>query len=101
MIGDISSDLEKLEWWNFKYQGERLFANNNRLFLFFAYTDAFEDGRPIKGKLSIIKGAVQELLDDIENTPIHTIRYLYEKDPALTGDYRAQALSLLITDSKQ
>lgn len=32
-------ELYPLEWWNYKYQGERLFCNNNRLFVFLAYTN--------------------------------------------------------------
>ena len=29
----IEKEIKKLEWWNYKYQGPRLFMNNNRWFL--------------------------------------------------------------------
>ena len=34
MIQEVSNDTTTLEWWNYKYQGERLFSNNNRFFVF-------------------------------------------------------------------
>ena len=49
-----SDQLRSLEWWNYKFQGERLFSNNNRLFVFLAYKNRFQDGRELKGKTAEI-----------------------------------------------
>ena len=100
LIETIPHDLKKLEWWNYKYQGERLFSNNNRLFIFLAYKNVFEDGRPIKGNLDVIDNAVKTLLDSISLDQINKINYRYEKDHSLTGNYSAKSLSILITDTK-
>ena len=96
----ISIELRKLEWWNYKYQGERLFCNNNRMFIFLAYLDSFEDGRPLKGKLSEIGKAIRELLDNLTERNIHTINYVYEKEADLNGTYSTLCLSTLITGNK-
>jgi len=96
----ISSELDKLEWWNYKYQGERLFSNNNRLFVFLAYTNVFEDGRPIKGELDYIGDSVASLLDSICNEKINNIRYHYDKERSLAGDYSVKSISLLIKKAK-
>lgn len=96
----ISRELKKLEWWNYKYQGERLFCNNNRIFVFLAYIDSFEDGRPLKGKLNEIGNAIHEMLDSLEEHEIHTINYVYEKEQDLNGEYSTLCLSTLITGNK-
>jgi len=100
LINNITGELKKLEWWNYKYQGERLFSNNNRLFLFLAYNNDFEDGRPIKGKLDIIEKNVNAFLDSITLEEINTIKYHYDKDPSLVGDYSAFSKSILIRTDK-
>ena len=74
--------------------------NNNRLFIFLAYKNVFEDGRPIKGKLDIIENSVKNLLDSITLNQINKINYKYEKDRSLTGNYSVKSLSILITDEK-
>lgn len=93
----ISRELRKLEWWNYKYQGERLFCNNNRMFVFLTYLDSFKDGRPLKGKLSEIGDAIHELLDNLTEGNIHRTNYVYEKETNLNGNYSALCLSILIT----
>lgn len=98
-VSRIASELKKLEWWNFKYQGERLFSNNNRLFIFLAYINAFEDARPIKGKLEKIRSAVNQLLDSAAPESINTLHYHYDKEASLVGDYTVKSLSVLITDT--
>ncbi len=100
LVENIGTELKKLEWWNYKFQGERLFSNNNRLFIFLAYTNAFEDGRPLKGKIEIIENAVNNLLNNINKSNINTIKYHYDKEAALTGNYTALSTSLLITANK-
>ncbi|QCX34703.1 hypothetical protein FDN13_13880 [Caloramator sp. E03] len=99
-VEKIGSELKKLEWWNYKYQGERLFSNNNRLFIFLAYTNAFEDGRPLKGKLDVIESAVNDLLNSINVNKINTIKYHYDKDPSKVGNYSAKSVSILIKGEK-
>lgn len=87
--------LHSLEWWNYKYQGERRFCNNNRLFVFLAYTNKFVDGRELKGKTAEIGRRIGELLDHLTEESIHTVKYHYDKDPGLAGDYTALSLSTI------
>lgn len=87
--------LKTLEWWNYKYQGERLFCNNNRLFVFLAYKTKFIDGRALKGNIVEIESKINTLLDNISTNSIHKIQYHYEKDPKLEGDYTAYSLSTI------
>lgn len=87
--------LHSLEWWNYKYQGERLFCNNNRLFVFLAYTNQFVDGRELKGKTAEIGQKINNLLNNLTETSIHTIKYHYDKDAGLAGDYTALSLSTI------
>lgn len=90
-----SETLYPLEWWNYKYQGERLFCNNNRLFVFLAYTDRFIDGRELKGKTAEIGQKINGLLDNLTAASIHTVKYHYDKDSGLVGDYTALSLSTI------
>ena len=94
-VPNSSESLYPLEWWNYKYQGERLFCNNNRLFVFLAYTDKFVDGRELKGKTAEIGGKINALLDNLSTESIHTVRYHYDKDASLVGDYTALSLSTI------
>lgn len=93
-----AEDLKKLEWWNYKYQGERLFCNNNRLFVFIAYNNLFTDGRVLKGKTKEIGKQINELLDNLKTIDIHTIKYHYDKEDSLVGDYTALSLSTIYTE---
>ena len=87
--------LKTLEWWNYKYQGERLFCNNNRLFVFLAYNDQFVDGRELKGKTTEIEKKISELLNKISKGSIHQIHYHYDKEAGLIGDYTALSTSTI------
>jgi len=93
-----SETLYPLEWWNYKYQGERLFCNNNRIFVFIAYRNKFVDGRELKGKTSDIGRKISELLDNVTMEDVHVIRYHYDKEASLTGDYTALALSTIYSE---
>ena len=62
------STLKMLEWWNYKYQGERLFCNNNRLFVFLAYKTKFVDGRDLKGNTAEIERKINALLANSSQT---------------------------------
>ena len=90
-----SEQLKTLEWWNYKYQGERLFCNNNRLFVFLAYRMKFTDGRELKGKTEAIGKKINELLDRLTDDSIHEIHYHYDKEARLEGDYTALSLSAI------
>ena len=90
--------LKMLEWWNYKYQGERLFCNNNRLFVFLAYKTKFVDGRDLKGNITEIERKINTLLDNLSKESIHTIKYYYEKDPKLIGDYTVYSLSTIYSE---
>lgn len=91
-------ELKMLEWWNYKYQGERLFCNNNRLFVFLAYKTKFIDGRDLKGNTAEIERKINTLLDNLSSNSIHTIKYHYEKDPELVGDYTVYSLSTIYSE---
>lgn len=90
--------LKMLEWWNYKYQGERLFCNNNRLFVFLAYKTKFTDGRSLKGDTVEIERKINDLLDHLSPDSIHKIQYHYEKDPKLEGDYTVYSLSTIYSE---
>lgn len=93
-----SDELYPLEWWNYKYQGERLFCNNNRLFVFLSYKNRIVDGRELKGKTTAIGAKISALLDNISKDRMHTVHYHYDKDPGLVGDYTALSLSAIYTE---
>lgn len=94
-IPTTADSLYSLEWWNYKYQGERLFCNNNRLYVFLAYINRIEDGRELKGKTAAIGKKINQLLDNINAESIHTVHYHYDKAASLTGDYKALSLSTI------
>lgn len=98
MINEIKEKLRSLEWWNYKFQGERLFKNNNRFFVFLAYEDSFEDARPLKGKLAAIKEKVDQKLDQIKDGNLNKINYYYTKDRGLEGKYVVNSTSVLVTE---
>ena len=97
-VPETSEDLHILEWWNYKYQGERLFCNNNRLFVFLAYYQCFVDGRELKGKTEEIGAKIKSLLDSITLADIHDIYYHYDKEASLERDYHARALSTIYSE---
>lgn len=98
LIKKLSADLRPVEWWNYKFQGERLFCNNNRFFVFMAYENSFEDGRPIKGQFDRIGRIITEKLNGFSDSDIHDIRYYYDKDRSLAGNYRSKSTSVLLTE---
>lgn len=93
-----TDELYPLEWWNYKYQGERLFCNNNRLFVFIAFKDRFVDGRELKGKTAEIGAKITELLDHMTEASIHTVNYHYDKEASLIGNYSALSLSTIYSE---
>lgn len=98
IVADIEKNLNSVEWWNYKYQGERLFKNNNRFFVFLAYKDLFEDARPLKGNLEAISKKVVGKLDSIIDGDFNTIKYYYQKDKGLEGAYEVNSTSVLVTN---
>ena len=97
-VEKIENNLRSLEWWNYKYQGERLFKNNNRFFIFLAYKKSFSDARPLKGNLKLIKEKVTKKLDNISKGDINEINYYYTKDKGLEGNYKVNSMSILVSD---
>ena len=93
-----SESLHQLEWWNYKDQGERLFCNNNRLFVFLAYTNEFVDGRGLKGKTKEIGKKITDLLDNLTESDIHTVKYHYDKEQSCSGDYTALSISTIYSE---
>ena len=91
-------DPHCLEWWNYKFQGERLFCNNNRFFIFLTWKDKFLDGRILKGRIEPIGRQVTKLLDNFSYADLHTIHYHYDKLAALSGDYTATAISTIYSE---
>ncbi|WP_313652922.1 hypothetical protein [Pantoea sp.] len=98
LVNKLSKHLKKVEWWNYKFQGERLFKNNNRFFVFLAYKDSLEDARPLKGNLEEISKHVTEKLNDISSGNLNEIKYYYTKDKGLEGAYIVNSVSVLVTD---
>jgi len=98
IVADIEKNLNSVEWWNYKYQGERLFKNNNRFFVFLAYKDLFEDARPLKGNLEAISKRVVGKLNSIIDGDFNTIKYYYQKDKGLEGAYEVNSTSVLVTN---
>lgn len=97
-VPNTAEELKILEWWNYKYQGERLFCNNNRLFVFVAFKKKFIDGRELKGKTDEIGKKITMLLDDLSEKSIHEIHYHYDKEARLVGDYTAFSLSTIYSE---
>lgn len=97
MIFEIQNNIKPLEWWNYKFQGERLFSNNNRLFVFLAHLNEFKDGKDLKKDITDIRAAITSKLDNLTLNDIHTINYVYEKDPKVNGNYSINCISILIT----
>lgn len=96
MIEQLREDTLVLEWWNYKYQGERLFSNNNRMFLFFTYLDSYKDGRLLKGNLEEVKTEISRLFEGNIEDSIHKVKYHYDSVPNV-GNYTAKCISSLIT----
>ncbi|WP_263832432.1 hypothetical protein [Sulfurospirillum oryzae] len=95
-IKQLETDRKILEWWNYKNQGERLFKNNNRFFVFLAYRNSFEDARPLKGNVDSLKNLISRQLDAISNgQELNTINYYYDKDKNLKGSYTINATSVI------
>lgn len=97
MIKEISNDIEPLEWWNYKFQGERLFSNNNRFFVFLAHQKSFLDGKDLKKDITEIRNSITKKLDNLTLAEIHKINYIYEKDPKVNGNYAINCVSILVT----
>ena len=97
-VPDNTEELKILEWWNYKYQAERLFCNNNRLFVFVAFKNKFIDGRELKGKTEEIGKKITELLDSLTESSIHEIHYHYENESRLAGNYTAYSLSTIYSE---
>lgn len=98
MVAKIEKELHSLEWWNYKYQGERLFKNNNRFFVFLAYKSSFEDARPLKGNLVEIGKKVRVALNELSQGKFNTTHYHYTKDRGLAGKYEVNSASVLVCD---
>ena len=96
MIDEISDDIRPLEWWNYKFQGERLFSNNNRFFVFLAHKKDFKDGKDLKKDISDIRESITKKLDNISLSDLHEIKYIYEKDVKFYGDYTVNCISILV-----
>jgi len=97
MIQEVSNDTTTLEWWNYKYQGERLFSNNNRFFVFLAHEKDFKDGKDLKKDITSIRDSITNKLDHLSLDDIHQIKYLYEKDKKVNGNYTINCISILVT----
>ena len=95
MVLETANNLKMLEWWNYKYQGERLFCNNNRIFLFLSYKNKFGDARELKSEIKELKKTVNTLMMNISKNAVHDIKYVYEKDDRYNGPYSAKALSTI------
>jgi len=68
------------------------------LFVFLAYRNKFTDGRELKGKTEEIGMRINLLLDNVTLANIHTVKYHYDKDSSLEGDYTALAMSTIYAE---
>lgn len=92
----LKQDLMTLQQWNYENQGERLFRNNNRLFIFLADPDTLEDASYLKRDIPAIKKKVKPFLDNISEDDLTTIQYFYDQG-GNRGDYEATSTGILIT----
>lgn len=95
LVCETIENLKKLEWWNYKYQGERLFCNNNRIFLFLSFKNEFGDARELKSDVKSIRKIVEQLMGKIDKLSVHDIKYVYEKDERYNASYFAKSLSAI------
>lgn len=96
LVQETKENLKKACWWNYKYQGERLFKNNNRFYVFLAYKDSYEDPRALKGNITDIKNKVDNLIKDLTPDDLINIKYKYDKDQTFKGDYEINSLSVIV-----
>lgn len=97
MINSLEQNKKSIEWWNYKFQGERLFKNNNRFYIFLVYDNSFNDARPLKGKIDLITDKVNTELSKLKNGEYNIIKYYYDKDPSARGEYEIVSTSVLIS----
>ena len=97
MVNSLEQNKKSIEWWNYKFQGERLFKNNNRFYIFLVYDDSFDDARPLKGKIELIADKVNTELNKLKNGKFNIIKYYYDKDPSVRGEYEIVSTSVLIS----
>ncbi len=96
MVNEISKNIKPLEWWNYKFQGERLFSNNNRFFVFLTHKSVFRDGKDLKKDVNDIRDSITRKLDTLTLSDIHEIKYIYEKDQRVNGNYTINCVSILV-----
>lgn len=96
MVNEISKNIKPLEWWNYKSQGERLFSNNNRFFVFLTHKSVFRDGKDLKKDVNEIRDSITRKLDNLTLNDIHEIKYIYEKDQKVNGNYTINCVSILV-----
>lgn len=96
MVNEISKNIKPLEWWNYKFQGERLFSNNNRFFVFLTHKSVFRDGKDLKKDVNDIRDSITRKLDTLTLNDIHEIKYIYEKDQKVNGNYTINCVSILV-----
>lgn len=96
MVNEISKNIKPLEWWNYKFQGERLFSNNNRFFVFLTHKSVFRDGKDLKKDVNDIRDSITRKLDTLTLSDIHEIKYIYEKDQRVNGNYTINCVSMLV-----
>ena len=97
MVNSLEQNKKSIEWWNYKFQGERLFKNNNRFYIFLVYDDSFEDARPLKGKIELIADKVKNELNKLKQGKYNTVKYYYDKEPSVRGEYEILSTSVLIS----
>ena len=92
----LKNNRKVLEWWNYKFQGERLFKNNNRFFVFLAYSNSFEDARPLKGNVEDLRDIINSKLNSISSkSDLNVINYFYDKDRNRRGSYKILSSSVI------
>ncbi|MHA1730441.1 MAG: hypothetical protein ACTSU5_00770, partial [Promethearchaeota archaeon] len=84
--------------WLFENQGERLFSNNNRLFIVLASEKTIEKPWWMKANFDALQEKIHHFLEHRLNSSIVDISYRYDKTPEFRGDYTAKGGIILLRE---
>lgn len=93
-IASLKENLTPLHKWNYTNQGERLFNNNYRFFIYLADPASLKDSRYLKSKIPEIKNKLTPFLDNFSKDKLSRLSYTYTQ-AEYRGDYSVYATGLL------
>ena len=65
--------------------------------MFLAHEKDFKDGKDLKKDITSIRDSITNKLDHLTLNDIHQIKYIYEKDKKVNGNYTINCISILVT----